>query len=164
MKRLAVVAGVVLALCASAASAQELWRGANIDMSIEQVVATVPEAHAAEGETRGGLDLGAAVDAITIGRDTWSANFFFKDGRLEMVLLMPSEEVSALAYGPMFNPLLDDLREAYGEPFSCDAGQFGRDCEWRFPDRTITLSHADIYSVKSLHIRYEKREDAKPPL
>lgn len=151
------------AMLTQPATAQDLWQGARAGMSVANVIASVPNAEPEEGESIDGRNLGARVTDLMIGKDRWEARFYFGSG-LEMVILKPAPEVSRDAYRSMFNPVVDDLREAYGEPFSCEQRPLGQSCEWRAPEKSIRVGLLTAYGPDVLHIVYEKRPAQKPPL
>jgi len=154
----------VCALGAGSAQAQELWQGARAGMTVAEVVAAVPNATAAEGEPVQDRTLGAEVKGLTIGDDPWEGRFYFGEDGLGLVVLVPTASVSRTAMPSMFNPIVDDLREAYGDPFSCEDRQFGRSCEWRSDDRLIQAGLLTAYGLNSISISYEKRSPVRPPL
>ena len=159
-----VVAAVLVgALLSQPAFAQELWQGTRVGMSVAEVVAVVPGAEVEDGGIVDARRLGARLDGLEIGKDPWVGLFYFGNG-LEMVILKPAPAVSADAYRSMFNPIVDDLREAYGEPFSCEQRPLGQSCEWRTSDRSIRVGLFTAYGPDLLHIVYEKRPESKPPL
>ncbi|GAA0212426.1 hypothetical protein QOZ96_003604 [Brevundimonas nasdae] len=159
--KIGTIAALALATWAGSAGAQELWRGARGGMTVDEVIKTIPGAALSDDRTISeGRVRGAIVEGITLQSKSWSAGFYFRDGRLDIVILEPDSTVSKYAFRPMFRPVANDLREVYGEPFSCDASQFGEHCEWRWPDRSIMLSYSDIYGDMSLEIYYERRSSS----
>lgn len=165
MRRFIVLAAIsAVGACASPAASQDLWRGARAGMSVEEVLAIVPGAHPGDGTAIEGKRLGATVTGLAIANKSWNAKLYFGSSGLGLVVLEPDETVDPVIYTVIYEPTLDDLREAYGEPFVCERGSLGRSCEWRAPDKIIRLSYLEVGSLFNLSVSYEVRGGPRPPL
>lgn len=165
MKRLGMLAaGLAFAAYAGDAKAQELWRGAHARMSVDEVVAAIPDAKPIIGDAIDGRQLGATVSGLAIGNKPWNAELYFGSDGLGLVVLKPDATVNPVIYTVIYEPVVDDLREAYGEPFVCERGSFGKSCEWRMPEKVIRLSYLEVGSLFNLSVSYEMREEPRPPL
>jgi hypothetical protein len=107
----------ILLLLPAVAGAQELWRGTRYAMTVEEVLAQVPEAsRAVEPDSLGSGDKGILeIPVVEIANEPFEATFFFRDNRLTQVTLGLKDKKPFSMASLDFESVLDALRVKYGK-------------------------------------------------
>jgi hypothetical protein len=122
-----IAASSLLLIHCNVAAAQELWRGAEYGMTVEQVRKVVPEAVTPASEPSllgdGSVEL-LRIDGYKVGAFEFDVSFSFKDGRLEHIALK-REEKSWFSGKLVFEELTTLLRAKYGAEISSKDNSVG---------------------------------------
>jgi len=108
---------LVLALAAFPCFSQELWRGAQEQMTREQVLGLFPEA--AKPSKPDDLDAGKEllrVSATELYGKQFRDGYFFKRDKLVLVKLKPTEEMSETEAFALYDTMYKDQLATLGEP------------------------------------------------
>ena len=150
------------------APGQELWRGLEVGASLKSVRQAFPDATQplsvttlADGETD---DL--TTHALSLGDRLVEARFFFRDGGLTSVQLVPvarrADPAATLQMAKRFSALLS---ERYGSPFDCGDNSYAGvglyRCKWLSGPIIIRLWYLDAAGESpSLRVAFRKADDA----
>ena len=151
------------------AVAQELWRGLDLGATPKSVLKAFPDASRplsittlADGETD---DL--VTHALFFGGRLMEVRFFFRDGSLSTVQLMPASIQAARTAQNLrlAHTLADDLTARYGSPFTCGDRSYAAvalfECKWLAKPTVIRLWYMDIAGqAPALRIAFRKVDDA----
>lgn len=108
---------LLLSLFLSPCMAQELWRGAREQMTLEQVQELFPEARkpADPEELVGSVEL-LRVDSVDLYGRKFDAGFYFKRKKLAVVKLRPLGEMTEIDSFGLFDTIRDEQYGINGEP------------------------------------------------
>ncbi|MFA9459506.1 hypothetical protein [Thiohalorhabdus methylotrophus] len=168
MRTLILLAALLVALPATAAPAGiPLWEDAYTGMSPEEILRFFPEAQRTSPDQRakkgpeGGEEL-VRIPRVQIAGDPYRGHFYFRDGRLERVVLelIPQGEMTFSEGLKKTEKVRDALSRKYGEPTKRTSSGEGYKVDW---DNGRTDIHLMVitksYKVKQFDIVYEAGSD-----
>jgi len=152
---------LIMVLAAAAMPAAVLWQNVTVGMNSADVQKAQPSAVvSSKPET---LKSGAACDlvipAFEVASDDYRVCFFFKDKRLEQVMLSSVKEPTE----PQFRSIVTALRSKYGKEINFEKNILGYDVDWFTSDKVnVSLTYFNKYG-SLLNINYQVRlaKDAK---
>lgn len=150
---------------ASAASAQELWRGATVGMSVAEVQQLLPTAAAVSGdEIQGEVPL-LRVQGFDLVRTPFRADFYFAQDSLKTVILRPVAAQSATASMMIAEDIIPQMTVKYGPPFDCEINRrsisslTSTACKWLSNGTRIGVFASHMgYAIPNLAIVYDEAE------
>jgi hypothetical protein len=118
MKIKAICIASLMGTLSAGADAQELWRGANVADSPEQIMSAFPDARLLDEpiayDNSEGLIL---LDNFEVGGETFDVRFLFSDRRLVSINMVVSQkDTGEVPYPHTFSQLELLLAKRYGEP------------------------------------------------
>jgi hypothetical protein len=158
------IALLALSLCFTSALAQELWQKTRYGMTVEQVVAAVPNASPpplnAGSLADGAKELLRVSDLELVGY-RFSGKFYFIERRLTQVTLTP-ERISTFASAMLvFDSLTEALRTKYGAEVvrSVERGLLNKaEASWQSGRTNISLICVSVGAADpALNLNYQVR-------
>ncbi|HEX4180297.1 MAG TPA: hypothetical protein VHY32_05865 [Caulobacteraceae bacterium] len=144
----------------------ELWRGARIGMSQNDVTALFPKATPSKGEilptgARSGLTL-----PVTVGGAAANAQFYFDTSGLQTIIIDRPDVVAGKTDENLAKArrIIADVTAAWGAPASCiDRRRLAAlNCTWKLEKTQTVVSYRDVAGfAPSLNIAFRKRDDLK---
>lgn len=173
IKRFATIGAIATAavLASPSVFAQSLWHGTTFGMTVDQVVAAVPEATPATNKNPGnGIRFNSQfapellhVDDVQLVNQKFSGSFYFLNDRLVQATLH-IKDGGSYDTGLAYDNLVTALRAKYGQELSAKNNVIGsmvtRDTEWISGRTNINLHYTKIGdndTTPLLNINYQVR-------
>ena len=153
---------LLLLVFAPITQAQTLWDNASVGMSVADLLHTYPEAveiiH--EPTRRGGVSDYWQLKNINIASQPFTASFYFREHRLDSVILQPVTRDPAVL-STLVETLRDALIQKYGAIASHQEthGEYahGNAWFWSKEGTTVSLEMISIGKPMSLQVRYDAK-------
>ncbi|MFZ3482127.1 hypothetical protein [Sphingomonas sp. 3-13AW] len=152
-----IVFATVLMLLSPAAVATPLFQGTSTDMTVSEVLTTVPDAKQVHDPESGFGPLApclARIDNYTIGARRFEVCFIFENERLKSVMMRMIDKPLRLDY----NDLVNSVRSKYGPEIGEAPSELGRRADWVTKDGTdISINWFNNSLLQGLNIVYSAK-------
>jgi len=144
----------------------ELWQGARIGMTQDQVSVLFPKAAPSKGELLPSGARSALIADTIAGGTPAKAQFYFDTSGLTSVIIdrpdvAPGKTDENLAKA---RQVIDEVTAAHGSPNKCDEQRrlAALTCSWKLGQTKAVVSYRDVAgAAPSLSIAYRKADDVK---
>ncbi|MDQ2861046.1 MAG: hypothetical protein M3T55_10060 [Pseudomonadota bacterium] len=144
------MAAAALGLCsAPLADAQELWNGANLGMTPDELQTVFPKASEGQQTLRGAATMLRVPNLRAGGHDATAFFVFTADGLQGVELYLHPDSAGAKIE---IRDIEAQLSSKYGKPLGCDLGD-GK-CDWRSGPTNITLIDARTTGGEGIEVLY----------
>jgi hypothetical protein len=144
----------------------ELWRGARIGMTVDDVASRFPGATASKGEVLSDGSRSALIQSVQLGGAPATAQFYFNPNGLDAIIIdRPDVSVGRSADNLVkTHRLIDQLTAAYGKPATCTEQQrvTALSCTWVLGEAKAVASYRDVGGASpALSVSYRRLNDVK---
>jgi hypothetical protein len=145
----------------------ELWRGARIGMTVDDVASRFPGATVSKGEVLSDGSMSALIQSVELGGAPATAQFYFNRNGLDAIIIdRPDVLVGRGAENLVkAHGLIDQLTAAYGKPAACTEQRrvAALSCTWALGEAKAVASYRDVGGASpALSVSYRRLNDAKP--
>ncbi|MGB0921025.1 MAG: hypothetical protein ACPG06_00675 [Alphaproteobacteria bacterium] len=135
----------VLAACTEEAKGADLWRGAKVGMSVDEVLNIFPDAVAIDAGDPSMIKRGEELERVRIepyeiGGVPFKVSMLFEDGKLAMVKEILQAKGEGVDYSRAFHSTMRVLGKAYGAPYSKVEVSMVRGAVWYLDKVDVNLA------------------------
>lgn len=145
----------------------ELWRGARVGMSPEDIAARFPKAVPSKGEALAKGPKSALSLPVQLGGVAAVAQFYFTVDGLDSIIIDRSDLAAHKTDQNLVkaHQIVDQLTQDYGAPKTCaeQPRVAALTCSWVLGEAKATVSYRDIGgAAPALSLSYRRLDDTKP--